>query len=229
MGIQEAPGSDPNFPIPGSPGGTITSDSRIQLTSNMGVQNQLEIELSDFQLTPTGGPTDAIALPFTVTQQANGEGAVTDFVVYDSLGIPIPVTLTTVLESRSSTGTTYRWFADSADNDPATGAEIAVGTGTITFDGEGNVISVSEETVSIDRRNVASASPLEFDLDFSQLSGLAENESTLNASRQDGSAAGTLTSFIITESGRISASCAWRGFPTIPGSRRWGTTCSRSA
>jgi flagellar hook protein FlgE len=202
MGIQEA-GGDPNAPIPGSPGGTITADSRLQLTSNMGVQNELEIDISDFQLTPTGGPTDAISLPFATVQEANGEGAVADFVVYDSLGVPIPVRLTTVMESQTNTSTTYRWFADSSDNDPASGAEIAVGTGTITFDGEGNVVSVSEETVTIDRANIASASPLEFDLDFSQLSGLADNESTLNAPRQDGSAAGTLTSFIVTESGRI--------------------------
>lgn len=203
MGIQESPGPDPNFPIPGSPGGTITADSRLQLTSNMGIQNELEIDLSAFQLTPAGGPTDAVYLPFANVQQANGEGAVADFVVYDTLGIPIPVRLSTVLESRTATETTYRWYADSAGNDPASGAEIAVGTGTITFDGEGNVVSVSEETVSIDRRNVASATPLEFDLDFSQLSGLDENESTLNATRQDGSAAGTLTSFIVSESGRI--------------------------
>jgi flagellar hook protein FlgE len=57
--------------------------------------------------------------------------------------------------------------------------------------------------VSIDRRNVPSQSPLEFALDFSQISGLAAAKSTLAASRQDGSGAGKLSSFIIGEDGVI--------------------------
>src|SRR5690606_24680855 len=56
---------------------------------------------------------------------------------------------------------------------------------------------------SISRDNVSSVSPLEFDLDFSQLSGLAQEKSSLAASRQDGSAAGTLSSYIIGEDGTI--------------------------
>ncbi len=111
--------------------------------------------------------------------------------------------VTTVLESRNANSTTYRWFADSGNNDPLTGANIAVGTGLISFDGEGKVTFVSEETVSIARDNVSSVSPLEFELDFSQLSGLAQTSSSLAASRQDGSAAGTLNSFIIGEDGTI--------------------------
>jgi flagellar hook protein FlgE len=78
-----------------------------------------------------------------------------------------------------------------------------VGTGLITFDGEGNLVSVTNSTVSIDRRNVPSNSPLEFQLDFTQMSGLAEESSTMAASRQDGSPPGTLTSFTIGEDGII--------------------------
>jgi len=44
---------------------------------------------------------------------------------------------------------------------------------------------------------------LEFELDFSELSGLAESESTLGASGQDGFAAGKLASFLVTENGRL--------------------------
>jgi flagellar hook protein FlgE len=73
----------------------------------------------------------------------------------------------------------------------------------ITFDGEGNLVAVSNNVVSIDRRNVPSASPLDFELDFTQLSGLAENTSSLAAARQDGSAPGTLASFTIGEDGVI--------------------------
>jgi flagellar hook protein FlgE len=78
-----------------------------------------------------------------------------------------------------------------------------VGTGRIVFDGQGNFVSSTKKTVSIDRRNVPAASPLEFDLDFTQLSGLAEPKATLAASRQDGSPPGTLTAFTIGEDGIV--------------------------
>src|SRR5690606_35396436 len=131
-------------------------------------------------------------LSFGRVQEARGQTAVTDFIVYDSLGFPIDVRLTAVLQSRDGGSTTYRWFADSATNDPTSGAEIAVGTGLVSFDGEGNLITATNANISIDRRNIPSASPLEFTLDFNNISGLAADRSTLAAARQDGSAAGTL-------------------------------------
>jgi len=148
--------------------------------------------------------TDTALPPLPVpVLDLNDTGAVADFIAYDTLGIPISVRLTTVLESRTSTATTYRWFADSPDNDPDTGSAISVGTGLITFDGTGNFSTASESKVSVERRHVSSASPLEFDLNFNQLSGLATDTSTLAVSRQDGSAPGVLTSFIVGEDGRI--------------------------
>ncbi len=78
-------------------------------------------------------------------QDGVGQSASSDFIVYDTLGIPLNVRLTTVLESRDGQTSTYRWFADSGDNDPA-GADhaIAVGTGLIVFDGEGNMIQANK-------------------------------------------------------------------------------------
>lgn len=201
MGIQEV-SPDPNFPIPGTPGGTITSDSRMQFISNMGKLNAVDAP-AVFNLTNTSGVTGAITLPFAVTQEANGAGEAADFVVYDSLGIPLKVRVSTVLESRDGDLTTYRWFADSPDNDPLTGVNTSVGTGVITFDGQGSLVSVSEATVSIDRRNIPSISPLQFELDFSKISGLATNDPGINASRQDGFPAGTLSSFAVTETGVV--------------------------
>jgi flagellar hook protein FlgE len=213
VGVQTA-ASDPANPIPGSlnkiPGetaalatGASIKDGRIRFVSNNGVDNALSIGLSAFQLTKTNGDLATPALGFSSIQQAKGQSAAADFLAYDSLGIPLNVRLTTVLEGRTGTTTTYRWFADSPNNDPVSGAGIAVGTGLITFDGQGNLLSTSNQTVSIDRRNISSASPLEFRLDFSQTSGLAANKSTLAASRQDGSAPGTLSSFVIGEDGVI--------------------------
>lgn len=204
LGIQE-PNADPMSNIPGNPGGGVTFDNRLQFTGNNGVGNAIGVALSAMKFTPAGGTTSTVNLGFGQTQAAVGESAVTNFVVYDALGIPLNVRMTAVLESRTDTSTTYRWFADSSDNDPAgvNNATIAVGTGQIIFDGEGNVTTVTNSTVSVLRDNVSSASPLEFELDFSGISGLAAENSSVAATRQDGSGPGVLSSFIIGEDGLI--------------------------
>jgi flagellar hook protein FlgE len=207
LGIQERPGPDPTHPIPidansgRAPGGYV-QDGRVVLVANNGTANAIDIGLSGMQLVKSTG-TNNVNMPFSAAYKAAGESAVTDFIAYDSLGIPLRVRLTAVLESRDSTSTTYRWFADSADNDPATGARISVGTGLISFDGEGNFSTATSNRVSIDREHVSSASPLEFQLDFSRLSGLAATSSSLAVTRQDGSSPGVLTSFIVGEDGLI--------------------------
>lgn len=207
MGIQRPPGPDPDRPIPndantGHGAGGFVEHGRIKFTANNGVDNAVSIGLSGLQLVTRDG-RKTVNLPFTEQYRAAGNSAVADFIAYDSLGIPVAVRITTVLESRSSTNTVYRWYADSPDNDPLTGSSIACGTGLIYFDGEGNFISASNSTVSVMRTHVSSRSPLEFVLDFSQLSGLAAEHNTLAISRQDGSAPGVLTSFIVGEDGRI--------------------------
>ncbi|RIK78970.1 MAG: flagellar biosynthesis protein FlgE [Planctomycetota bacterium] len=214
LGIQGST-ADPVNPIPGSAaadaidrtpvfssGGSI-ANGRFQFVSNNGTGNAVDVPLDALTLITPNSTTLNPQLDFGTVQEAIGESATTDFIVYDSLGIPLQVRLTTVLESRDDSSVTYRWFADSGDNDPLTGAAIAVGTGLVTLDGEGNVLGVSEDTVSIDRANVPSQSPLTFDLDFSAISGLAADSSSIAASQQDGFAPGTLSSFIIGEDGRI--------------------------
>ena len=213
MGIQTSL-DDPQHPIPSSvntiqgettalaAGGTI-KNGKIRFVSNNGVDNALEIGLSSFRITTANNETLTPGLGFGNVQQAKGQSAVADFIAYDSLGIPLNVRLTSVLESVTGTATTYRWFADSPQNDPSSGTAIAVGTGLVTFDGEGNLISTTNNRVSVKRRNVPSNDPLEFSLDFSGVSGLSAAKSSLAAARQDGSGAGNLTSFIIGEDGTI--------------------------
>ncbi len=214
LGIQE--NTDPINPIPPSyfeltggtidPGATVTTGTdagRIRIVGNNGVDNAIDIGLSGLELVGDSGTVYNVNMPFGKIQDAKGESAVADFVVYDSLGIPVNIRVTVVQETRDSTTTTYRWFADSPDNQPLNGVDIAVGTGLIIFDGEGNVVTVTEATVSVERRDVSSASPLEFELHFDDLSGLATEQSSLAANRQDGSPPGTLTSFIIGEDGLI--------------------------
>lgn len=213
-GIQRA-ADDPSNPIPNSvntipndtsaltPGATITPDGRIRFVSNNGVDAAVTVGLSAFVLNTPSGDIATPNLGFSSTQEAVGQSAAADFLVYDSLGVPINVRVTAVMQQRTGTATTYRWFADSADNDPLTGVDLSVGTGLVTFDGQGNFLSSTNTQVSIDRRNTPSATPLDFDLNFSAISGLENEDATLAASRQDGSGAGTLSSFTIGEDGTV--------------------------
>jgi len=185
-----------------TPGGSIV-DGKLRFVSNNGDVNALSIGAAGFTIVGEDQSISAPNLSFGTVQEARGEGAVADFVAYDSLGVPVNVRITTVLERIDGNSTVYRWFAESGSNDPLNGSNVAVGTGQITFDGEGNYLAVSNDTVSIERRNSPAMSPLEFTLDFSRMSGLAAESPTMTVSRQDGSAPGVLTSFVVGENGLI--------------------------
>jgi flagellar hook protein FlgE len=203
--------SPDDTPTPQSAGGLITSEGQIQFTANMGIENQLSVPLSSFTLVPTGSDTtESISIAFTEqTENVVGEGSTTDFVVFDSLGIPLNVRITTVMEEKTNDSRTYRWYATSENNEPASGVDTVLGNGTITFDSNGRIISGATASVAVERQVTGSQSPLAFDLDFSQISGLdvrnnlGDSVSTISMTRQDGFPPGSLTSFIITESGLI--------------------------
>ena len=197
-------------PFTTNPGGSITPGGEIQFTANMGIENRLTVPLSGFSLVPTGTTTSqSVSIGFDETQEANGTGSTTDFIVFDSLGIPLNVRITTVMEEKTNDSRTYRWFATSEDNEPVSGVDTVLGNGRLTFDSNGRIDGNATATVAIDRNTTGSQSPLEFTLDFGQVSGLAvsnnlgESISTLSMTRQDGFPPGSLTSFIITESGLI--------------------------
>jgi flagellar hook protein FlgE len=211
LGIQTT-SSDPNNPIPSDattglpPGASITTDGCLQIVGNNGTGNAVSVGLSGLSLTTDGVPSqqESIDLPFTTTQTAVGQSASTDVVVYDSLGMPLSVHITAVLQAETSSYTEYRWFADCGGNDPGPGSsDIAVGTGVVKFDGQGNLMSASSAQVSIGRYSEPSVKPLQFNLDFSNVSGLASTTSTLSVSSQDGSAPGVLSSFTIGNDGII--------------------------
>ncbi len=211
LGIQSPPGTDPNNPIPvdsvsgQAAGVTITSKGEINIVGNDGIP--ISIGLSAMQLTSGDPPvTNAVSLPINTTQTATGQSAATSMVAYDSLGTPLSVNITAVLQSVTSSATTYRWYATCPQNDPGSGEQqgIAVGTGTVTFDGEGNFISASNTTVTIGRANEPSVKPLEYNLNFAEVSGLASTSASLSVASQDGSAPGVLNSFNISDTGLIS-------------------------
>lgn len=185
-----------------TPGGTVTADGRIRFVSNYGVDNAIRISSSGLQMIMPNGTSNPVRMPFGSVQQANGESTVTDFVAHDSLGAEIQVRLTMVLESRDETSSTFRWFADSTGNDPGSGVEIAIGTGQITFDGDGNYVNATNRSATVERAHMPSPS-LTFDFDFSQISGLASDSSRLKVQREDGSGPGVLSSFLVGEDGVI--------------------------
>ena len=149
LGIQSPPGTDPNNPIPvdsvtgQAAGVTITSDGQIQIVSNDGTPNSVSIGLSAMQLSPSNDPssTVAVSMPFNSTQSAAGEGTTADMVAYDSLGMPLSVHITVVLDKATSSYTSIAGMPTAARTIPAAGRQnIAVGEGVVHFDGQGNFI-----------------------------------------------------------------------------------------
>jgi flagellar hook protein FlgE len=208
FGIINSDPDDPTDPLLPTAGGEI-NDGVISFTSNAGEENALSVPLSSLQITPDLATTPLpISMAFSETQQALGQGSTTDFIAYDSLGTPISVRITTVLESKSDTETVFRWFATSGDNESLDGG-TDVGTGLIRFNSNGLIASDPIVPISIERTLSASESPLTLNLDFTRLSGLDRRDGNNNPvtsiamTRQDGFPPGTLTSFTITESGTI--------------------------
>jgi len=194
--LEDALGINRSAGVPGSPGVTVTANGEIQIRGNLGEANNLVIEPGDIQI--NGG---AVANPFSLTssQDADGASTATSFVVYDSLGTQLTVTLTAVLESKAGL-TTWRFYLESADD---TDVDLVVGTGTVTFDQNGQLDSATDPFVSIDRVNTGAASPLSVTLDFSSMSSLGTAASSILMARQDGFPAGTLNSFSIGTDGVI--------------------------
>jgi flagellar hook protein FlgE len=193
--------------IAGESGSLIPSayinNGSIRVVSNAGSQNNISIDLSALRLKEANGLVTTPSIPFTTIQEGKGQSAVTDFIAYDSLGFPIRVRVTAVLEARTDQSTIYRWYADSPDNLSASGAGINVGTGIIRFDGNGTFTSATNSTIAINRVGFPSEKPLLIDMDFDLLNGLATANASLAASRQDGSPPGVLNSYVIGEDGKI--------------------------
>jgi flagellar hook protein FlgE len=199
LGIQSGNGipNDPNkVGGPGQPGVDIVN-GQIEVTGNMGTANDISVAVGD--LTDNG---TSLPINFSKNEAANGESATTNFVVYDSLGTPLTVTMTAVLQSTAPGATTYRYFFNSNSNN---GTSTALGSGTIVFNSAGVVTSGGQGSFSINRSQTAAVSPMVVKVDLSKISGISSQAagSTLSLASQNGSAPGTLTSFVIDQNGVI--------------------------
>ncbi len=189
----------------GTPGVTISDGSEfpagaLVIRSNAGQINAVELDAGSITNT-TGVVTSP--LDFTTAAPAVGGGDVTtSFGVFDSLGNEISVRLRAAMESKSETGTTWRFYAESlGDSD----LSPVLGTGTITFDTDGQFVAATGTNLTIDRAETGAASPTTFTLDFSGLTGLAnaDGSSELIMASQDGAPAGILMGYSIDEDGLV--------------------------
>lgn len=192
-------------------GGSVAFNASGQLVinGNEGTVQSLDIDTADIVVTGNVGGSGGIGQPFIMsqTQEPVGESVRTSFVVYDSLGTPVTVELSFVLqETNPSGGTVWEFIAETNDN--AIDDRI-VGLGVVEFDANGRFVLASNQSFQITRDNGA-VSPLTVNMDFDTgtdaVSSLTDSVSNLAAVFQDGSAIGTLSNFSIGEDGRISGS-----------------------
>ena len=111
--------------------------------------------------------------------------------VFDSLGNSVPLNVTF-----TRTGTnTLRYLAESPFG-------TSVGSGTITYDNNGQFLSVDNDLISIDRSGAGAIDPLNITLDLSGTTFLS-GVNTLALSSQDGFPIGSLEEFFVGIEGTI--------------------------
>jgi len=179
----------------------LNAAGQIEVIGNRGEVNDVSITLGDLVVNNSSGAT-TVDLAFNKSQSANGESSITDFVIFDSLGQEVNVKMTTYMEGRDASSTTFRYILESVDDSDS---DTIIGTGTFTFDGEGAITNGAVQQFSIDRNNTAAVSPMQVNIDFSSLTGIstASAGSAITLQHQDGSNPGTLSRFVIDESGVI--------------------------
>jgi flagellar hook protein FlgE len=192
-----------------TPGATlqVTGDTaQLTVIGNTGTANALTLGTQGIVDTTQG--TD----PFDMTSGTDGsftndpvgESVETTLTAYDSLGTPITIDVTAVLESKTSTGDTWRFYATSPDNQGTNGPVL--GNGTLTFNTSGALLSSTGTEISIDRTGTGAQTPLNINLNFSAMTAFSSTSSNMVMSTQDGEAVGTLTSFSVGADGTISGS-----------------------
>lgn len=204
IGIQSTGGANPDGNTPG-----VTVDNTtgiITIVGNTGEVNDLVIANGDIELLDTDGTT-SLGAPFVTDKiaSADGESVRTTIVGYDSLGAEVTANVTMVLDSTPDTGPIWRYFIDSEDDG---GNGIALTTGTLQFDNNGQPDpDNSEISITIDRSNTGADPLLSWTLqlqsDKGNTTSLAASPSSIIGLTIDGLPPGTLESFAAGEDGVI--------------------------
>ncbi|MEM7577023.1 MAG: flagellar hook-basal body complex protein [Planctomycetota bacterium] len=186
----------------GTAGVTIDGTGVINVESNVGEANSIAIGDANFVVNAATVPTTPFS--FTQAQDAIGESARTSTVVYDSLGNTIQMDLSVTMVNKDSNGTQWRYFATSSED---TDIDKLLGTGLVSFNTEGELLTIDNVDVSIDRVDTGADTPLtvgiKFRDPFGAVTALVDNNSTIASVSQDGQGIGTLVDFDIAESGEI--------------------------
>lgn len=192
------------FGLDGSTGAgmSLSPTGQIVMTGNEGTANDLVLADANFVVNQATSPE--IPIQFTKAQSADGESVRTTFVSYDSLGNEHVIDLSIVLDSKSNSGTVWRFYAHApSDSD----LDTFLSTGLMTFDTEGQMVSVTGSTITLDHAGTGAQSPqsiqLTFEDDFGSVTALADARSQVSAIYQDGSPLGSLEDFTVSEDGEI--------------------------
>ncbi len=189
--------------------GTGADAGKVMTIGNEGTVQDLDIDTGDIQVIYADPMGVGINQPFVMTKiaAANGESVRTSFVVFDSLGTPLTVDLSFVLQATTpGAGSTWEFIAESSDTDAV---DRIIGLGVVNFDANGRFVNATNQQFSLSRNNGA-VSPLTVNMNFDTgtdaISALSSEASILAAVFQDGSSIGTLSQFSIGDDGVISGS-----------------------
>jgi flagellar hook protein FlgE len=205
LGIATTVGANPDGVTPG-----VTVDATtgiLSIVGNTGTVNDISLDTTDLRVLDASGSLVRTAFVAAMAADADGEAVRTTFIAYDSLGATVEVDASFVLDSRSSTSTTWRYYIESADDSDAA---IQVTTGTLSFDTDGRLLDTTPVTVSIDRDNAGVSTPMTFTLRFEDqqtvTTSLADDRSQISATFRDGAPLGTLSAFSVGADGTITGS-----------------------
>jgi flagellar hook protein FlgE len=205
LGIDLTTGPNPDGSVPGVDINGTTGE--ISIIGNAGTANDLVIGAADLRILDAAGTFVRSPMATAKAMAADGESVLTSFVAFDSLGSPVDIDLRMTLESRGTNGTVWRYQVESADDSDIA---LAVGSGTVAFDTEGQPLSNLPLNITIDRAGSGAASPLGIDLSFvgsngsSGLTSLSSTVSTINVASRDGAPLGTLAGYAVGADGKIS-------------------------
>ncbi len=202
LGIQQTGSPNPDGSTPG-----VTVDPAtgvISVVGNIGTENDIRIRPGDLVRLDSNGVSQGQAFNTDKTHAADGESVRTTMVIYDSLGSSVSFDVTMVLESTPNSGPVWRYFLESEDD---TDLAIALGTGVLRFDTQGQIDpDNSEVNITIDRNNTGANQPLSFTLSFLDQAGQLTSTATTSAMQGvywDGLPPGTLSTFGVGDDGTI--------------------------
>ncbi len=202
--MEQSIGIDPSFapataPTPGVTATGTLAGFTIGVTGNAGTENALTFD-SVTLINQSG--TSPLAWAENPNSSPTGESIYTTFVAYDSLGTPVNVSLTAVLESKTDTGTNWRFIAHSPDDTNG----LLLSNGTLSFDNSGRLVDATGVDITIDRNATGAGTPISMRLNFEGMTSLTSRSSDMVMTEQDGAPIGVLDSFSIGADGTITGS-----------------------